>query len=318
MTPGNGHGGDGGDGGTGGDCGGGDGGDGGNGTASAGNGGDGGNSGINSTGCGGDGGDGGDITPNPNPGNAGDGGDGGNGPCPGEGGAGGTRPKWEALGQDGAPGKAVRRIRGIPYPAVGADDEAIADYALTGTMDTQLLTRYWDNNLQAPSYDWNFIEAGVDAQGIVEVQGVVHPDSLNSERIRAIIEFKVDGPNPLIEFQWRTGVLFDLAQSKPIQGEPDWRRMNIAAPRLNGQPFGPGADMFIYRNRDVEVRVFDIQDFGPLGDANLDGLVDINDLSVITQNLGNTNATEVTDGDLNADSKVDLYDTLPVLQSIQE
>lgn len=316
MTPGDGHGGDGGNGGTGGDCGGGDGGNGGNGTASAGDGGDGGNAGINSTGCGGDGGDGGDAT-RPN-GTAGDGGNGGNGPCRGQGGEGGTRDGSGGDGKDGAPGKTIKRIAGIPYPAFGADEDAIVAYALTGTMDTQLLTKYWDNGMPAPAYDWNFLEGLTqrDAQGVTEVHGVVHPDSLNEQRLRVVIEFRINGPSPLIEFQWLTGMRFDITNAKQIPDEPDWKRITVTAPRLDGRPFGPGADMFIYRNRHVQVRTFEVEAFGPLGDADLNGVVDIHDMMTVMQNIGNNDNPGVQDGDLNADQRVDINDLEPVLNTI--
>ena len=50
------------------------------------------------------------------------------------------------------------------------------------------------------------------------------------------------------------------------------------------------------------------------GDANLDGRVDINDLTIVLSNYGNTAATW-SQGDLNGDSKVDINDLTIVLSN---
>ncbi len=92
--------------------------------------------------------------------------------------------------------------------------------------------------------------------------------------------------------------------------------MIVSAPRLDAQPFGPGVDVFVYRNRGIAVRRFDLEDYGRIGDANLDGLVDESDFGIIIHNFGMDQNPETTDGDLNADGVVDVLDMYPIIETI--
>ncbi len=184
-------------------------------------------------------------------------------------------------------------------------------------MDPVMLSQDWTNNLDFPLYEWRFYNLVMsDHAGATEISGVLHPESLSSDRLRAVIEFRIVDEDPVLEFAWGTGNQYNITQSKPIANEPHWRRMIISAPRLDAQPFGPGVDVFVYRNRGIAVRRFDIEDYGRVGDANLDGLVDESDFGIIIHNFGMDQNPETTDGDLNADGVVDVLDMYPIIETI--
>ena len=184
-------------------------------------------------------------------------------------------------------------------------------------MSPELLAIDWSNEDAFPIYDWRFYDLQQpDFEGATEVYGVLHPDSLLSERLRVVIEFCVIDDHPILEFTWLNMVMFAVEHSKPVPGEPEWRRMIVSAPRVDGQPFGPGADMFMYRNRGIEVRKFTVEDYGFIGDANLDGLVNMNDLGVVIDHIGVDQYPDATDGDLNADGFVDIFDVFPVIEQM--
>ena len=50
------------------------------------------------------------------------------------------------------------------------------------------------------------------------------------------------------------------------------------------------------------------------GDANLDGMVDVNDLTIVLSNFGSTNAVW-SQGDFNYDGRVDVYDVTILLSN---
>lgn len=154
--------------------------------------------------------------------------------------------------------------------------------------------------------------------GFLTIEGMLHPDSRTAERLRIIIEFKHDGPDPFIEIQLHDGPSRTNADSKPFPNEPGWRLLELTAIRNGNDPFGVCLDMFTYTVRDVEVRRFQISDIGPLGDLNLDGVVDELDLQITVVNSGLSGDLEVEDGDANADGTVNAADAAIVIQGMPE
>ncbi|MEM9372045.1 MAG: hypothetical protein AAGA55_00235, partial [Planctomycetota bacterium] len=149
------------------------------------------------------------------------------------------------------------------------------------------------------------------------ISGILHPDSLLTDRVRVVIQYKVVGPNPELEFSFENGPSKTIADAVPVKPvEPDWMQLSVTAIRANGGSFGLGVDMFVYENRDIEVRTLYFEDIGPIGDANLDGIVDVNDLQTVIDNLGSPDAVENEEGDVNDDDTVDAIDAQNVIQGM--
>src|SRR5690606_1154923 len=104
------------------------------------------------------------------------------------------------------------------------------------------------------------------------------------------------------------------------QGEslPDgWSRVTFTAIRnFAGDSFGSQFDQFWYEARGIEVRVFRIEDIGPLGDLNIDGQVDAGDLLIVAEHYSTVGDLGVEDGDADQSGQVDLSDVGIVLDGI--
>ncbi len=61
-----------------------------------------------------------------------------------------------------------------------------------------------------------------------------------------------------------------------------------------------------------------MSDVGPLGDVNLDGVVDQLDLQVVVANSGATGPLEIEDGDANLDGSVNATDADIVVENMDD
>lgn len=200
-----------------------------------------------------------------------------------------------------------------------ATDEQLASTLAAGC-DPVAAAEEWDEVWTRSSFDWRVVDYGwpENNDGLTVIRGVLHPDTLTAERVRITIEYKATGPDPFVEIELDNGPSRTNADSKAIQGEVDWRIIVLTGLRDGDDAFGECLDMFTYSVRDVEVRRFQVEDIGQLGDVNLDGLVNQADLQVVTQNSGVTGDLEVEDGDANADGVVNTTDANIVVQDMPE
>jgi hypothetical protein len=180
----------------------------------------------------------------------------------------------------------------------------------------------WSNGYLA-GFDWLDLRTltgtlpGPDADGVLTWYGALHPSSLTSDRLRAIVEYRVDGNDPLIEVVWGDGVAVPQRSAAPVNLGDGWFRATFSVVRNpDRSAIGHTLDQFVYRARQVEVRLFEIHDAGPLGDANMNRAVDGNDLGVVAANYGISGDTDFEEGDTNLDRVVDAQDALIVIDAL--
>ncbi|MCC5823015.1 MAG: hypothetical protein LAT64_07305 [Phycisphaerales bacterium] len=216
----------------------------------------------------------------------------------------------------------VQRFTRVIGTNVGSASQAEVAIARgdAGPCDLEEIAKDWQSVDWRENFDWlcsEYIWPEIN-DGFITIEGMLHPDSRTAERLRIIIEFKHDGPDPFIEIEWHNGPSRTHTDSKPIQDEPGWHMMMLTGIRDGDNPFGACLDMFTYTVRDVEVRRFQIADIGPIGDLNLDGVVDELDLQIVLANMALSGDLEVEDGDANGDGVVDANDLNAVIQSMPE
>lgn len=312
--------------------GGGDGGDGGNGTSVGGDGGDGGKG----TGPGADGGDGGNGgAASDRNGTGGDGGDGGrtltttDSGVGGNGGNGGGAELFNGFGGQAGVGPGGSGERGKDGPRTDPRFQAMLPLSIQrngvvnvrlAAQDGQMTPQEYAESIQwedipGDEIDWGEISVTwyfQDPDDILTIVGGLHPDSLELERIRVIVEYRETGEAPVLDVTFGVGTM--VASNKPIIGDPGWKGAVFTVVRPDGGPLGAFLDEFTYRTRDVEIRRFEIVDLGPIGDLNLDGQSDGHDLAVVGDNYGAAGVLQVEEGDANADGSVDTTDATIVVE----
>jgi len=205
----------------------------------------------------------------------------------------------------------------VPYPFIWLPDDVLALVALRAELDPAEVAENWDD-LPGADIDWQCSGYGFpdENEGVSIVDGVLHPDSLAAERVRGSVEFRVTGPDPVVDLSFMDGPAVTIAQAQPIPGDGDWMVLKITFIRQGGEAFGDGVDMFEYRTRDVEVRVFRFADMGPVGDLNMNGGVEGDDLMIVASNLGAQGHIDPEDGDANQDGAVDSRDAQVVIEGM--
>lgn len=150
--------------------------------------------------------------------------------------------------------------------------------------------------------------------GSIEHKLVLHPESLDNEVVRVVVEYRVTGQSPLLS------VVFGLedpvvpSPSIPVPLGDGWFLMNLTVVRPEaGEPMGVHLDMLDYETRDVEVRLFEVHSIAK-GDVNFDGIVDEQDLQIVGANMFATGALRIEDGDTDLSGAVDANDALNVLR----
>ena len=105
-------------------------------------------------------------------------------------------------------------------------------------------------------------------------------------------------------FLYASGTMVDLnTLIRPASG---WTLEEASAINDSGQIVGWGSD------NGTDHRAFLLTPAVP-GDANLDGRVDVNDLTIVLTSFGKTTGTSWSTGDFNGDGKVDVNDLTAVL-----
>ncbi len=180
-----------------------------------------------------------------------------------------------------------------------------------------IVAQNWDD-LPDENIDWRLSAYSFpdENNGVSIASGVLHPGSLGADRVRGSIEFRVNGPDPVVDLSFTDGPGVTIANAQLIPGDGDWQVLKITLIRQNGEAFGTGVDMFEYRTRDVEVRVFRFAEMGPIGDLNGNGNVDGADLGIVTGNMGAQGVLDPEDGDANQDGIVDTNDAIIVIEGI--
>lgn len=152
--------------------------------------------------------------------------------------------------------------------------------------------------------------------GSIRHELVLHPESLETEVVRVIVEYRAAGPNPLLSVVFGLGNPIQPNHSLPVPLGDNWFLMNLTIARPQaGEPMGNHLDMFVYETDDVEVRRFEVLSVRK-GDVNLDGVVDAQDLQIVQANLFSTGELEIEDGDTDLSGAVDATDAMNVLQSM--
>jgi len=300
---------------------GGDGGDGGK--ASDGLGGRGGNGGAapGDGGCGGDGGDGGDAVVefggNGVPGGPGDPGGGrgdtltGGDPCHGDQGDRGRATRRERMGLMPTPLSMIPQLPAIedmPDDQTDLIMKKISGWIGYDGPDIRIAARY------------SSFSAFPDLSGqevLAEYRLMLHPESLEADTLRVVIESRPFGDEPEIIIGF--GVDGDIAPvvSPPVDLGDGWvrRHYTIARP-VPGEPIGKHLDMLTYSARHVEVRGFRVLDMGKKGDVNADGRVDGADLGVVLNHYSRSGGVDLEEGDTNGDGEVDAADVSNVVGNL--
>lgn len=105
--------------------------------------------------------------------------------------------------------------------------------------------------------------------------------------------------------------------STPVDLGNGWFSVSFTAVREGvSEPFGSHLDLVLYQTRDVEVRLFDVYDYGQLGDVNFDGVIDRVDLQIVMANMYATGELAVEQGDTDLSGTVDANDLMTVIQSL--
>ncbi len=187
---------------------------------------------------------------------------------------------------------------------------------LRAPIDPDVVAVEWENNVPLGLIDWNAyqIENPAGINGPAVVRGVLNPVSLDEKRVGFLIEFQITGENPVMSFGFENHQVYTIADATPM-GD-GWVRLNVFAARLDGSAFGNGLDSFEYTGRDIQARKFRFMPAGKIGDVNLDGAVDIDDLLLVANNQGLVGSIGVEDGDANTDGVVDLSDVQVVVEDL--
>ena len=153
--------------------------------------------------------------------------------------------------------------------------------------------------------------------GIIRHEFVLHPESLDAEMIRILIEYRVTGQNPLLFAAFGLDDPIMPFPSLPVPLGDGWfaRDLTVVRPQ-NGEPMGVHLDMLDYETRDIEVRRFEVQDLGIKGDVNLDGQVDALDLQIVLNNMFMTGQLTIEDGDTDLSGSIDATDVVNIIQAI--
>ena len=209
------------------------------------------------------------------------------------------------------------------YQFTGLDLQDVNDQQLAVLLardcDLEAAAQAWDADVDPNDYEWRLLEYGwpEDNDGLTVLRGVLHPASLDASRLIFVIEYRVTGTDPFIELSLDNGPVRTDADSRAIPGDADWRRLILVANRdEDGDAFGDCQDMLTYRVRDVEVRLFQVANYGLVGDLNFDGGVNSTDLQIVLSNFGATGTSEVQQGDANVDGDVDYEDANIVLDQM--
>ncbi|MCC5824265.1 MAG: hypothetical protein LAT64_11315 [Phycisphaerales bacterium] len=335
----NGPGGAGGKGGDGVDCGG-AGGRGGDGSTSGGNGGCGGIS--TGGGQGGQGGNGGSVT---GPGGfGGTGGCGGNslgtGGCGGKSGNGGNYAPGSSPGLPSAPGygtdangnPCTKGMGEVGKPLLQAHNGPVSIKYIAGLEQlafrgddpleeiVPFINIFWHAipGSQLDTATWH-IGSPFLPNGLIRHKLLLHPESLDAERVQIGIEFRVTGANPLLSIVFGIDDVMHPHPSVPVPLGDGWFRTAFTAIRPEpGVPMGNHLDMFVYETKDIEVRFFEAHDIGPKADVNMDGVVDVLDLQIVLANMFAAGDLAIEDGDTNLDGVVDMQDLLTVLEGLSD
>lgn len=266
-------------------------------------------------GCGGNGGDGGDGDAAHPTATGGDGGNGGNGPCAGSGGDGGKGNGDD--GKDGSHGKPIRYVSHLDSIVEFANPYVLAQIALRDQGDVNLIAAEFDP-IDGREIAWVATsEDPYDAEGNLDMLGILHPESLASQRITVAFEYEVTGPAPLIELSF-AGTKATSASAVPHWEDQGWFVLQVTVVRQPGQVFGPLVDEFHLFARDIRTRLFYFADAGWRGDLNFDDAVTPADFQIVADNLGRTGDLGFADGDENQDGVVDLVDAIEVLSRIED
>ncbi|MEL6740411.1 MAG: hypothetical protein AAFP26_07130 [Planctomycetota bacterium] len=149
------------------------------------------------------------------------------------------------------------------------------------------------------------------------MSGILHPESLASQRIMVVFEYEETGPDPLIELSF-AGIKATSASAVPHWEDQGWFVLQVPVVRQPGQVFGELVDEFHLFARDIRTRVFYFADAGWRGDLNFDDQVTQADFEIVANNIGRTGDLGFDEGDENQDGVVDLIDAVEVLSRIED
>jgi len=137
--------------------------------------------------------------------------------------------------------------------------------------------------------------------------------------MRVTVEAYPIGTQPLVGVGFGVDGMIQPTPSVPIliDGTVSRYEFTIVRP-ADGLPFGTYLDMFQLELRDVIVTRFEVVDLGVKGDLNLDQQVNILDLGIVAQNLNTAGNIGVENGDANLDGVVDGADVTMVIEGILE
>ncbi len=159
----------------------------------------------------------------------------------------------------------------------------------------------------------------LDAQDIQTYACLLYPNSLAGDTIRAVVEGKVVGANPVLDVRLGATAQMATTPSVPMALGDGWCRYEFTIVRpVSGQPMGDYLDMFEYSGRDIEVRLFEVHDLGVKGDVNLNSAVNMDDAAIVLGNYAQSGALQIEDGDTNLDGVVDVQDVSNVFEAMNE
>lgn len=156
------------------------------------------------------------------------------------------------------------------------------------------------------------------SDGSVRFDLVLAPESLDTERVRVAVEYRVDGASPSVSIGFGADGSIVAAPSVPVPIGDGWlsREFTVVRPQAGG-PLGHRLDLFAYHTRDVEVRLLAARDLGARGDVNLDQIVDIHDLAVVASNMFTAGDLGIEQGDTDLNGVIDTADLITVIDGMQ-
>lgn len=164
----------------------------------------------------------------------------------------------------------------------------------------------------------DFDQAWTDPDRIDRHELVLHPVSLESNTLRATIEYRAYGSDPWVSITFGELGDVDPVASTPIPLGGGWVRQQFTVVRpIDGEPIGKQLDMLIYETHHVEARSFAVIG-GTKGDVNMDQAIDYQDLSIVAGNYAQSGDLDIEDGDTNLDGTVDNQDVINVLSHLDD
>jgi len=156
-----------------------------------------------------------------------------------------------------------------------------------------------------------------DAQGVQRYACLLHPNSLLGDTIRITLEARVVGPSPLVQVDFGANAEFPTTPSVPVPLGNGWMRYEFTIVRPTpGVAMGAYLDMFDYAGRDIEARLFEVNDLGVKGNVNFDNTVNILDMVTVLNNYSMSGNTNIENGDTNLDGVVNFQDVTNVLNAM--